>query len=89
MSAFCAAACLLGNRAFLGGRQTDARASRLRKTYGDRLFGRARSVPAFSNVMHLLAHELTRLSAGRFASLLCLFGSPESFFFRHINPAFK
>jgi hypothetical protein len=64
------ATALGGNAAFPGRAQLHAGAPRLREADRDRLLGRARTVLTLPDVVHLLAHELARLSGGRLALLL-------------------
>jgi len=57
-----------------GRRQIDTGAPRLRETDGDGLLGRTRSMLAFADVMHLLAHKLAGLCRGRLPLALVLVG---------------
>jgi hypothetical protein len=67
----------------------DTSASSLRQPDRDRLFGRSRSVLAFPDMVHLLAHEFTRLRGGGFARALVATRSFERFFFWHDLNSFR
>ena len=58
---------------------------RFGETNGDRLLWRADAVFALANVFHFFAHELTGLSAGRFAFALVFARAFNCFFFWHNN----
>ena len=66
-SPFRAAACAFRRFAFGGRRQVNARASRLRKAYGNRLLRRAGAMFPFANMVDLLADKLAGLRRSRFA----------------------
>src|SRR5262245_10619793 len=55
-----------------------------RKTDGDGLLRRTRAVFAFSDVVHLLAHELAGLRRARFPLFLVPFGAFQRFLLRHV-----
>ena len=61
----------------------DSRAPGLRESDGDCLFRRCCAVFPFADVMHLLAHEFPRLSAGGLAFARILARPLDSFSFRH------
>ena len=65
-------------------RQFHSRSASLGKSNRDRLLGRASSVLAFPNMIHLLPHEFARLGAGRLAFPCILAGSLKCLFFRHV-----
>src|SRR5438128_2644384 len=73
----------------LGGRlpsrrgQVDARAPRLGEADGDRLLGGSRPVLAGADVVHLLAHELPGLGAGRLALPLVATGGSDRLLLGH------
>src|SRR5436309_5248618 len=56
-------------------RQLHARPTRLGQADGDGLFGAASTVLALAYVVHLLANEFPRLSAGCFTFFFVLLGS--------------
>jgi hypothetical protein len=57
--------------------------ARLRQSNRDGLFGGSRSMFPFADVMHLFAHEFSRLRARRFSFFSVAVRSFASFFFRH------
>src|SRR5438105_4974768 len=61
-----AAPCLRRRLSRLRRAQIHTRPPRLRQSDGDGLLGRARAVLSFTDVVHLLAHELTGLRRCRF-----------------------
>src|SRR5207253_3152549 len=75
--------------AFPRRRQIYARAPCLRQTDGDRLLGRTRSMLAFADVVHFLAHKLTGLCRGRLPLALILPRPLERFSLWHGVPPLK
>src|SRR6185437_8660225 len=74
---------LLRCRAFFRRRQIDARAARFRKPYRNGLLGRAGAVLAFTDMVHFLANEFSRLR-GRCLSFTLVFrGALQRFPFGH------
>jgi hypothetical protein len=65
VSTGCTFARLFRSRPFLRRLQINTRAARLGKPYGNGLLRRARTVLAFTDMIHLFAYELTGLSARR------------------------
>jgi hypothetical protein len=63
--------------------QLYAGAARFRQPDCNGLFGRARSVLSFANMMHFFAYELARLRAGGFALARIFARSLHCFFLWH------
>jgi hypothetical protein len=72
--ALCLFACARRSLSPFWRRQFHTGATRLRETNSDRLFGRARAMFAFADVLHLFAHKFARLGRGRFAFALVFAG---------------
>jgi hypothetical protein len=64
-------------------RQLHAGTARLRQANGNRLFGRSRTVLAFTDMVDLFAHELAGLCRRRFPGTLRLTRAFNSGFFWH------
>jgi hypothetical protein len=80
------ASSLFRNRPFFWRRKIDAGTTRFRQAYRDRLFGGARTVFTFPDVMHLLTNELAGLRAAGLSFLFGSSGSLESLFLGHDSP---
>jgi hypothetical protein len=79
----CASAGFFGGLAFARGPQFHPGPASFRQTNGYGLFSRARAMFAFTDVVHLFAHEFTGLSRWRFALALVAPGPLDSFSFGH------
>jgi hypothetical protein len=66
--------------------QFHPRAPGLRESDSNGLLGRRRTMLAFSHMVHFLAHEFSRLCAGRFSFAGILASAFDGFAFRHIRP---
>lgn len=64
-------------------RQLHACTARLRKSYGDHLLGRAGTVLALPNMVHLFTDKFARLGARRFTLASVFLGTFDGLFFRH------
>ena len=73
----------------LGRTQLHAGATGFGQSDGNRLFRRSRSMFAFANMVHFLAHEFACLCRRRFTLPLVLRGPFECFFFRHFFASFR